>query len=284
MKWCKIFYKLTFVLASPKPMKKTGLLTLLLAVIHSLAFAQFDLGLNYTYTRPHHAMGDFIKQAHGVNLQALYVIPKTSFAVGTEAGIHGYGYQTTRQTYRFSDGSSTETNVNVGNYFLVFNLVARMDLLSGKALTPYLMGKVGYNLYWTNLNIEDPEDEDGCKPLENKSLLSDGAFSVSGGGGLRWDLSTVIKKASKGRFYADLSAHYTQGGRVKYMNVNIPPVENPQQHQHHTRNSSTDVVSYHTKFINPVNQVVHEHHVGDVYNSLIQSMEFKLGFVFRLVP
>jgi hypothetical protein len=265
-------------------MKKTGLLTLLLALIHSLTFAQYDLGLNYTYARPYHSMGNFIKQAHGASFQALSVIPNTSFAVGAEAGIHGYGNQTTRQTYRFSDGSSTETNVNVGNYFFVFNLVGRMDLLSGKALTPYLMGKVGYNLYWTNLNIEDPQDEDGCKPLENKALLTDGAFSVSGGGGLRWDLSRVIKKASQGRFYADLSMQYTQGGRVKYMNVNIPPEENPQPHQHHTRNSSNDVVSYNSKFINPVNQIVHEHHVGDVYTSLIQSMEFKFGLVFRILP
>jgi hypothetical protein len=198
--------------------------------------------------------------------------------VGTGIGINGYGSQSTRQTYRFSDGATTETDVNVNNTFLAFNAIARMDLLASGVVIPYLIGQAGYNLYRTTLYIENPDDPDGCKPLENKALLSDGAFSVSGGGGVRWDLSTIFKSAAKDKFLVDLSVLYTQGGSVQYMNVNIPAT----YPQHHSAPATDNVSTYNARFINPANQIVHEHHVGDVYQSYIQAMEFKLGLVYRL--
>jgi hypothetical protein len=127
------------------------------------------------------------------------------------------------------------------------------------------------------LYIENPDDPDGCRPLENKALLSDGAFSISGGGGIRWDLSSVFKGTAKDKFLVDLSVLYTQGGSVQYMNVNIPATP-----EHHSTPATDNVSTYNARFINPANQIVHEHHVGDVYQSYIQMMEFKLGIVYRI--
>jgi hypothetical protein len=261
-------------------MKKTLFLLLLSAITCTGAFAQYDLSATYTYFRTQQQMGTYITNANGVQAQALYRIPKSRLAIGAGIGINGYGSQNTRQTYRFSDGATTETDVSVNNTFLTFNAIARLDLLPTAVVTPYIIGQAGYNVYRTTLYIENPDDPDGCRPLENKALLNDGAFSVSGGGGMRWDLGSVFKGAGKERFLVDLSVLYTQGGRVQYMNVNIPAT--PVAHQHHPVATTDNVSTYNARFINPVNQVVHEHHVGDVYQSYIQMMEFKLGFVYRL--
>jgi len=248
----------------------------------SVSATRFDLTTYYTYSRPQERMGAFIRQAHGLQLQGLYLIPKTPFAVGADMGYNLYGMQTTRQTYQFSDGSSTETNVHVSNGFFTFNLVGRADLFKSGPLIPYVMGKVGYNYYLTDLNIENPDDPYGCKPLENTALLKDGAFSTTVGAGLRWDLGSVFKNAGKERFFADFSTHYTTGGSVSYMNVNIPADPNPVAHQHQSTATADGVSSYTAQFINPSTQVIHEHHVGDVYESPIQLLEFKLGFAYRL--
>jgi hypothetical protein len=262
-------------------MKKVRLLTLFVVMVGPLAFAQIDLSENFMYVRPQQSMGNFIRQAAGLQLQGLYLIPKSPFAVGANIGVNFYGNQKTRQTYTFTDGSQTETNVKVSNQYFSFNLVGRADLLKSGIFIPYVTGQVGFNEYWTNLTIEDPEDEDGCDPLENKILLKDGAFSITGGAGVRWDLGSVIKKAGTGRFFVDLSAEYTQGGKVSYMNVEIPSDPAPAAH-HHTPATSDNVTAFQAKFVNPTSQVVHEHHVGDVYTSPIQQVNFKLGVMYRL--
>lgn len=261
-------------------MKKVLLLLNIFVITGTAAVAQYDLTVSYTYSRPQQQMGTYINNAHGLQFQALYRVPHSRLALGAGIGFNGYGSQTTRQTYRFGDGSSTETDVSVDNSFSTFHLIGRLDLLPAAVVTPYITGQAGYHVYRTTLYIENPDDPDGCKPLENKALQNDGAFSVSGGGGLRWDLGSIFKKVAAERFFADLSVLYTRGGRVSYMNVNIPA--SPAAHQHHSTPASGDVFSYSARFINPVNQVVHEHHVGDVYSSYIQLMEFKLGFVYRI--
>ena len=261
-------------------MKKSFLLTVILAVMGSAAFAQTEVSASYLYSSPQQRMGRYIQGASGFNVQGLYLVPNSRFAVGANIGLNTYGCQSTRQTYRFRDGSSTETDVEVSNNFFNLNLVGRADLLGSGAVIPYVMGQAGYNLYYTSLFIADPNDVDGCKPLENRSLLKDGAVSLTGGAGVRWDLGSVIKNAGMDRFYLDFSASYTGGGRVRFMNVNIPAEPDPVAHQHTTPGS--DAAPFTTQFINPSNRIVHEHHVGDVYASPIQMLSFKLGLAFRV--
>jgi hypothetical protein len=110
-------------------MKKVLFLLQILLAAGTAAFAQYDLAASYTYFQPQHQMRTNIKNAHGIQTQALYRIPNSRFAAGVGIGINGYGSQSTRQTYRFSDGATTETDVNVNNTFTTFTAIGRMDLL-----------------------------------------------------------------------------------------------------------------------------------------------------------
>ena len=72
--------------------------------------------------------------------------------------------------------------------------------------------------------------------------------------------------------FFDLSAHMTQGGTVDYMNV----------HKHSQPTTQTPESDVTARFINNRTQVVHEHHVGHVYSSMVEMMEYRVGAVFRL--
>ena len=122
-------------------------------------------------------------------------------------------------------------------------------------------------------SLRIPRIQDGCSPLDSDKLLVDGTFTASGGAGVRIDFSALFRKMDSNMMFFDLSAHLTQGGTVEYMNV----------HNHNSQHSSqtpeSDVTA---RFINNRTQVVHEHHVGHVYSSMVEMMEYRVGVVFRL--
>jgi hypothetical protein len=134
---------------------------------------------------------------------------------------------------------------------------------------PYIHLKGGVSRYFTTLRIDDPQDIDDCHPLESDILQGDVAFTGSAGFGARLDMGTMFKQMDKGRFFIDFSTNYTFGSKVDYMSVH-KPTEN--------RIPVADVVG---KFINTHHQVVHEHHVGYVYRSAIEMLDFRLGAAIR---
>lgn len=238
-------------------------------LVHSVCGQQWDFGSSFNYARPNSGMGRNIEQGFGITLEGARVLKNAPFSVGAEFSYNAYGHEKTRQQYTFDDGSVTETNVIVTNSFSNLFLTGKFFIRNSKLVNPYLSAKMGYSWYRTNLTIEDPEDVDGCQPLESERLLTDGTFTASGGGGVRIDFSGVFKKVKSNMLFLDISAHTTQGGNVEYMNVH-------KQTQHGT--PERDVMA---RFINNRTQVVHEHHVGHVYTSDVQMMEYRLGVVYR---
>lgn len=247
----------------------------LLLVILSLMFAdislaqRWDMGMNFNYSKPIGGMSTNINHGFGVTLEGARLLKNAPFSIGAEFSYNAYGHDKTRQQYTFDDGSVTETNVIVTNTFSNLLVTGKFFLRKEKLVSPYLSAKLGYSWYRTNLTIEDPEDADGCQPLESDHLLKDGTFTASGGAGVRVDFSSVFKKVKSNMLFVNLSAHMTQGGTVKYMNVD--------KHTNH-HNHDSDVVA---RFINNRTQVIHEHHVGYVYSSLVEMMEYRLGVIYR---
>ena len=252
-------------------MKKLILLILGAFVANAVFAQRWDMGSSFNYARPIGGMARNIEQGFGITFEGARVLKNAPFTIGAEFAYNAYGRDVSRQQFTFDDGTVTETNVIVTNSFANLMATGKFFLRKDKLFTPYLSGKVGYSWYKTNLVIEDPEDEDGCKPLDSDKLLVDGTFLASGGAGARLDFSALFKKMGSNTLFFDFSAHLTQGGTVDYMNVHNHP--NP---THQTPDS--DVTA---RFINNRTQVVHEHHVGHVYSSLVEMMEYRFGVVFR---
>ena len=241
----------------------------IVVICMSDAFGQrWDLGSSFNYARPVGSMARNIDNGFGITLEGARILKNVPFSIGAELAYNAYGYDKTRQQYTFDDGSVTDTYVVVTNSFTNLLVTGKFFLRNTKLINPYLSGKLGYSWYRTLLTIEDPEDEDGCHPLESDKLLKDGTFVASGGAGVRADFSSVFRKMKSNTLFLDLSVHMTQGGTVQYMNVDKPSQQTP----------DSDVM---VKFINPKTQVIHEHHVGNIYSSLVEMIEYRFGVVFR---
>ena len=125
---------------------------------------------------------------------------------------------------------------------------------------------------FTDLNIYDPDEWDHCSPVESDILQKDGTLIGSLGAGFRLDMVSVFRKSEPGKFYLDFHSSVTQGGTVKYMNSDAPD-------NHPANHNATDVVT--AQFVNTQTQVYHSHHVGTLYASPVQLLDFTLGAVFR---
>jgi opacity protein-like surface antigen len=256
-------------------MKKLLVVVLLIVSIQP-GYAQWsrEWSLGYTYTSPTGKMKQNINQGHGLIGDYHFVAPNKKFAFGVDLNYSVYGHDKTRQQYMFPDGTTADMDIDVTNDFA--NLMAswRYHLMTGKKLTPYVGIKAGYSWFTTTLTIIDPDDTDHCKPVESDYLQEDGTWVYSIGGGIKYDLSALFKKLGSDVLLINLSAFYIQGGTVNYMNTDVPDGN----HSSSPPNRSGDLEA---TFINTQTQVIHKHHVGYVYTSFAQLMDYRISLIFR---
>ncbi len=225
-----------------------------------------EIGTSYIFSAPRGTMQDNIKNANGLTLD-FYLTPKEKrYSFGFEMSYNGYGHDKTRQTYTLDDGSTAPMDIIVNNNFYNVMLAGRYFLSEGR-IQPFITGKMGYSFFHTELSIYDPDDMDHCEPVDGDVLSKDGSIIFSAGAGLRLDL---LRKKSPGLLSLNMSANYSAGGKVNYMNVDAP------NHSHVAHTSDV-----YARFINTQTQVTHEHHVGNVYSSSIELLDFRLGVSMR---
>lgn len=249
-------------------MKAIKLLPILFLSASSLCAQSFELGSYANFSQPVGMMSSNMNNAIGLTLDASLIFKKP-YALGLEMAFGTYGHEQSRQEYKFDDGTVTETDVNVNNNMASVFLTGKHFLRYNKKVNPYFRGKVGWTWFTTNLTIEDPEDQTSCHPLESDILSRDNTYSFSGGAGVRIDFNSIFKNTEEGRFFFDISIQGTHGGIIKYMNVNMNPSSGA---------PDKDVMA---RFINTQTQVIHEHHVGYVYSSVLNMVDYRLGIVIR---
>ena len=250
-------------------MKTIKAVLILFAASHALSAQNIEMKSNLVLSQPVGAMARNMNNAFGVTMAASKHF-KAPFSAGVEINFGNYGNMTSRQQYTFDDGSVTETDVNVGNNIFSLYLTGKHFLRENKNINPYLSGKLGWTWFNTNLTIEDPADEFSCHPLESDIISRDNTYALSGGAGLQIDFHTFFRNTDAGRLFFDLSVHTTHGGIVRYMNVKQDPAQ-PVPDQ--------DIMA---RSINTQTQVIHEHHVGFVYSSVLSMVEYRMGVLFRM--
>lgn len=233
-----------------------------------------SLGVNYAFTLPTGGMKQNVRFGNGAIVNLLFEAPSHRVAGGLELNFSGYGRSKSEQDYTFPDGTSAPMNVIVNNTFTNLMATTRLYMVVDGPVRPYATVKAGYSFFRTRLVIEDPDAQDSCEPVESDLLSHDGTFVYSAGGGIRIDASWIFRKQPRGMWYIDVSSAMTQGGRVSYMNEDAP---DPSNH-----NMSTRAKEVQAEFINTQTQVVHAHHVGYLYNSFVQMMDFRLGVTMNL--
>lgn len=255
---------------------KTLYLLLLLGLCNT-ASSQSNFYAGYSGSAPKGKMAENIKMLHSLNIGGNTIIPGTCERIlaGLDISIGSYANERKEQTFNFGNGSSTKTFVNYSSNVLQLNLAAKALLIKNSVLTPYLSGKAGWASFYSNVFIEDPADEGGCKALDQKNILKDGTIMAAYGGGLMLDLSLFSRNLSKGSRFIDFSVNSVRGSDVSYINTKkLIDAANPP--------TTTEGKAVNVKFINASTQAIHEHQVAEVYTTPMRFLEFKVSAVFNL--
>lgn len=232
---------------------------------------------NYGFALPTGGMKPYVRNGHALNINVLFEAPSKRVATGLELSFTGYGHSKREMDYTFPDGTWAPMNLVITNSILSAMAMTRLYLVLDGPVRPYATFRAGYTHFGTRLNIVDPNDGDSCEPVESSLLSRDGTFAYGAGGGVRIDIAWLAKNVERGKYFIDFSSNMLQGGRVSYMNEDAP--EPNMNHRSTTRAKEVEA-----QFINTQTQVVHAHHVGYLYNSFVQMMDFRLGVSVNLKP
>jgi hypothetical protein len=256
---------------------KTFYLFILAICIMQNTKAQFTTAMSYNLALPQGKMADNIKAIHQFRVEGGYTLPFfKNLNIGTEIGAGNYAYLSVPTTFNFGNGNPTKTNVNYSSNTLQLNGVAKLNIVKVMNFTPYLVVKGGYQKWYSNIYVEDPSDLDGCKPLEQKTILKDRTSTVSYGGGIKYELKNNSNCNNVNfKSYIDLQVTSVRGGTLDYINT--------KKLKEHDHNASTPIPSnegkpLELKFINVQSNVVHNHMVAEMFTSKLRLIDIKIGY------
>jgi hypothetical protein len=243
------------------------------------ANAQFRIGTVYSLSIPQKEMADNIKPAHGLNISLLYMLHGicNRISIGTEIGIANYAHITKEQELNMADGSTATTDVVYSSNIVNAAFSVRGNILEKGKIIPYLNIKAGYTSFFSDVYVEDPASETGCKALERKNIISDNTFFWAYGGGLQFDLNWFAKKVEQGKYQIDVAVNKINGGNLDYINT-----KKIQSHEQIDANASEKGEPFTVSFININTQTIHEHQVAELYNSPLHMLDIRIGMLFKL--
>jgi hypothetical protein len=255
-------------------------------VISTLLFGLFFLSANSQHLKvtgnyglgiPQKDMGKNIQPAHSLELGVLYQLPEKlkRLSVGLEVGVGSYASKRIEQTFQFDNNTTAVVPVNYNSNTFNASLQTRLNLSCDKSLViPYINAKGGVYKLFSNVNIEDPEDPNGCHALEQKTIISDKTMFWSAGAGLQIDPGIFSKNKKRSNIKIDFSANTIHGGKMSYINtkhlIDAQTLNDPGSKP------------LNVEFVNASTQTIHEHTVAQVYTSPLRMLEFRAGVIFRL--
>lgn len=251
--------------------------TLFFIVLSLFASAQFSVNTGYSMSLPQQKMADNINPLHSLTSGIMYNLPGVfdRIQVGIDAGWGMYANTRKMQTFNFGNGTSTETWVNYSSNVIQGSFTSRVFLLKNKNILPYASGKVGYTSFYSRIYIEDPDDPNGCKALDQHNLIKDGTIMAGFGAGLQVNWNVFRRNSRKKDAFIDISVNNIRGGNVDYINTKkLIDANNPP--------TGTDGKPLNVRFINATTQEIHEHEVAEVYTTPLRMLEFKVSAVFCL--
>lgn len=249
------------------------------------AYAQEALPVNidtyFRISRPLSSTGATLEDAYGAGLNLSGAFTRCPrFYTGITVSVSGYGSKSEDITFTTDEGEEIETKSTISHSFSTAGLFSRYYLFKPESrMNFFIDAKAEAVFFNTSLYIEDPDDATNCEPLENRALHKDKTVSAYAGAGIDVRLDGLFNGGSDwqcGPVHFTLTGGYNMGGRVSYMNVNLPdcgthPVASPQ-----VKSSP-----YYARFRNTQTQNVHSHQVGSIYTSQIRMFELNAGLSFK---
>lgn len=267
-------------------MKRVLLLLYLLPVV---AFGQFHKGEISPFlpvTIPVKDQMPFMSRAFGIGLKGGYKpFHHLPFVVELKTSTNGYSSRTIEQTFLFSDGSSTQTDVKYSSGFNQSSLGMKVQIGSDtRLISGFVSPQIGTVRNQSRIVIYDPIDIDACAPLDRVKTHKYRGYFYGTEVGVDLDFALFWKSAPEGKNKFNISAMALQGfGMFNYVNI-----KHMKDHSHYlhedgeemavTDDGRTDVTA---TFINVSTQDIHQHKIAELYSSKLRMWQFSLGMTFR---
>lgn len=177
------------------------------------------------------------------------------------------------------NGVETPTQVSYNSNINTTSAVFRYNYLQKDFVSAFGSFKAGYAGFTSRILVEDPNDPDGCKPLDNNKLISDHTWLIGVRTGANIDMSLFFKRMNNRTFFFQPYAGFIQGGNVDYINVNNTTEDD---HSTHGTTSADGSTPLDLRFVNLQTGLEHSHEVARVYTSPMQFFECGFSFVVRL--
>ena len=238
---------------------------------------QWNFTTSYSLGIPRQEMGKNIQPAHSMQAGVFYQFPGAfqQLSAGFELGLGMYAHERIDQTFQFDNNTTAVLPVDYNSNVFNANLHVRFNLLSDKNLIiPYINAKGGLYNFYSSIYIGDPEDDGGCRALEQENMINDKTMYWSAGGGLLINPTIFSKNKHSSKVMIDFSANTIRGGTLNYINtkhlMDAQAMNDP------------DGKPLNVEFINVSTQSIHEHTVAQVYTSTLRMLEFRAGITLKL--
>jgi hypothetical protein len=202
------------------------------------------------------------KNAYGLGIGLEVPVKKASplkVVINADAGNNGMRSEPYEFEFR---NVITKTAIEYSSNILELTTGLRYIFNESNNFKLYTGLSAGMLRYRTGYVIEDPEDTDGCHPIEAEKIQADKSFIGKLEGGLRF-ASPWDKGFSRGILF-DIGVTYKMGTSAEFMRL--------------SNKQSADGVDYVAKFHTPSNEV-HEHPIGKIYNTPVNQVGFHLGVI-----
>ncbi len=235
-----------------------------------------ELSAGYKMGVPTGNLGNYIRNGHGIVFQGMFKpSQKLPLWIGGNLDFLIYGTTSTPQEYVFPDGSVANVDVNVTSSITSYQLATKYHFPISSLFQPYAMLRMGGSTFSTLLYIEDPRYQDECVALEQEHLHKSHTFNLTPALGSR------IYFNEQKFLFLDFNVGYTYGGEISFMNPtlgeNMNQSPNHNQHSYNTAINGEAAQPYYVNFLNRRTQVVHKHHVGNIYESTFNMLQLRLA-------
>lgn len=251
----------------------------------SLAQQRGQFGAYFMTDMPNRAMMPKMSTNAGVGLLGSYK-PLAYFPLSLElkGSLGSYCSRTIPQTYMFNDSTGMTTDVTYASNMNKIMLGTRFTIGSDfRVVRGFITPQIGRAKMKTRISIADPEDEDGCEPLEKETTHRYSGWIYGAEIGADISMSRLfrgIESENKHRLYVSVN-YLGSFGKFSYANVRYM-----RDHDHHM-NSGEDMDlddadrDINGQFINLSTNSIHEHKIGELYSTYLQMWGFNIGWTYN---
>jgi len=193
-----------------------------------------------------------------------------------------YSYKNLKETYFFEDLSSMTTTVTYKSSMHRMQLGAKFYMNSYYSpVRAFATPQIGHTSMRSRIIIADPEDTDGCAPLESRIAHKSSGFTYGGEIGVDLDVKRIFtgNESRNQRMYLSIS-YLGSFKPMDYINIKHMTEHEHGMHAGHTMETEDgrDLI---TEFVNVTNGNIHKHKIAEVYTSKLNFITINVGYIWN---